>query len=134
EGSSETDTGTFDGESNTWNVGDLAVGQSATLIFDGYVNVDCNSGIFGMLYITTDTPNSPPQWVDYSAIPDCVPAGTQEPFAQDDIEFAPEVTDAVTPEATLEVTEEAAPEATLEVTEEAAPSEATPEATEPPVG
>ncbi len=76
EGSYETDAGDFDYQSNTWLVGDMAVGQIVNFTGYGFVFLDCGGSVSAILTVTSATPDPFPGAGSYSAIADC---GTPTP-------------------------------------------------------
>ncbi len=133
DGGGETSQGEYDAEANTWTVGTLEPGQSASFGGSGTVYLDCGGSVSSTVNVTSDTPLYQEMW-GYNAIADCEPQGTPEVLPELFAEATPEATLDVTPESTSEP----APEATLDVLPEAtdapeatseAPAEGTPEVT-----
>jgi hypothetical protein len=117
EGSGETSQGTFDSDTNTWTIGNLASGQVASLGGAGYVTLSCGGSVSSTIAASADTPLAFAGPWGYSRTANCGPQETPEVLPQAALEITPETTPEATAEATPEVTSEPV-EATAETTPE----------------
>jgi hypothetical protein len=117
EGSGETSQGTFDSDTNTWTIGNLASGQGASLGGAGYVTLSCGGSVSSTIAASADTPLAFAGPWGYSLTANCGPQETPEVLPQAALEITPETTPEATAEATPEVTSEPV-EATAETTPE----------------